>query len=535
MNIDTRLQQIDRLLSRWDSTHAPGLVVAIAQRGCTLYRRAFGMASLEAHVANSPSTRMRIGSTSKHFLALLALLLQEEGCLDLDAPIDAYVPELTGVNARPTVRQLLQHRGGTRCHVDLGFIGHGAFAPPPGCALATLRRQQGCNFPPGTAMIYNNGGYHLASLAVSRVSGRPLSSVLEQRVLRPLRMSATELVPSDYLITPGMAGLHVPSPDGGWSRGIFSSHEVLGEGGIVSTVDDMLVWAAHLRSHDRFGAPESWRQLTAPAAERDGTPGYYGLGIMAASYRGVPVLRHAGGVMGGASEMISAAESELDIVILSNGAREASPVLLANRVMDILLEDQLGPAAVPPAAAPLEGRLGDYGSRHSGMVYGLEQENGAVMLRVAKYPAAMGLELMPDGSWETGLTGLGKIKVSLTPGGEDIAIEFAGLRERLSRLHPDTAPAFSGNLTAERFCSEESGIEAQILDTGAGLIMRTRDQWGSAEFDLLPIDAHWAHLRSRPDPSHFGAVMYIPPDKNGQSFILNSARTRNLVFNRVPQ
>ena len=78
---------------------------------------------------------MRIGSTSKHFTCLLALLLAEDGKLDIDAPIRTYIPELTGPGGEPTLRQLMQHRGGSRCYLDIGFIGHGMSVPPAGRAL----------------------------------------------------------------------------------------------------------------------------------------------------------------------------------------------------------------------------------------------------------------------------------------------------------------------------------------------------------------------------------------------------------------
>ena len=81
---------------------------------------------------------MRIGSITKHFTCLLALLLAEEGKLDVDQPIRTYIPELAGPGGEPTLRQLMQHRGGSRCYLDLGFIGHGMSVPParprPGAA-----------------------------------------------------------------------------------------------------------------------------------------------------------------------------------------------------------------------------------------------------------------------------------------------------------------------------------------------------------------------------------------------------------------
>src|ERR1700679_3416902 len=112
-------EQLDALFGPGNRADEPGLVVGGVKDGATIYRRGFGMASLETSVANTPKTRMRIGSTSNHFTCLLALLLAEEGKLDMDAPIRTYIPELTGPGGDPTVRQLVQHRGGSRCYLDL--------------------------------------------------------------------------------------------------------------------------------------------------------------------------------------------------------------------------------------------------------------------------------------------------------------------------------------------------------------------------------------------------------------------------------
>ena len=144
--VKTIVERLDALFAPWNRTDEPGLTVGVAQDGAVIYRGGFGMASLESAVANTPTTRMRIGSISKHFAALLALLLAEEGKLDLEAPIRAYIPELTGPAGDPTLRLLMQHRGGGRCAGDIGFLGHGMSRPPVGYGLKVQQRQRGRNF-----------------------------------------------------------------------------------------------------------------------------------------------------------------------------------------------------------------------------------------------------------------------------------------------------------------------------------------------------------------------------------------------------
>jgi D-aminopeptidase len=530
IDLEARLRQVDSLFAPWDTRHAPGLVVGIAQHGQTLYRRGFGMASLESAVANSPATRMRIGSTSKHFLALAALLLQEEGRLNLDDPIGRYVPELTGTNAKPTLRQLFQHRGGIRCHIDLGFLGHGMLAAPVGSALATMARQAGANFAPGDAMIYCNGGYRLISLAVERVAKAPLADVLHARLFEPIGMASTSLVASDYVVTPGIASLHLPSPDGSWRRGLFPSHELLGEGGIVSTIDDMLAWLAHLRTRDRFGSSATWSQLTSVAREPNGDAGYYGLGLIVSKYRGIGTLGHPGGVIGGSSEMICVPALGLDIVIMSNGAKDAFPMRLAQEIMDVLLSEKV--SAAIPALAPAQhaASLGDYASAETGMVYGLEAVGDSLVLRVAKCPDAVALEDAADGWLQTGLSFSSGIRLRPTDHGQSLIVDFAGRQQRYTRLPDIAVTPGQAAAIAGRYYSEESGIGAEFLGSGASTVLRTWDRWGSAESDVIALGGEWLHVRLRAAPDEFGAVIHFADSASGRCFRLSSARTRGLMF-----
>jgi D-aminopeptidase len=521
---DPVVAALDALFAPWNRGDQPGLVVGVQHHGRPLYRRAFGMASLETGQANSVSTRMRIGSTSKHILAQLVVLLQQDGVLDLDRPIGVYLPELDGGNAEPTLRQLLQHRGGTRCHIDLGFIGHGMLAPPEGSALAMLRRQRGRNFPLGTAMIYNNGGYHLVSQAACRMTGETLAALLDRYLFGPLAMHATQLVPSDYVMTPGMASLHLPG-NGPWRRGLFPSHEVLGEGGIVSTIDDMLTWARYLR--------RTWDPLLAFPPEADGRPGYYGLGLMQRTYRGVYTLRHAGGVVGGSSDMLCIPGHALDIVVLANGAPGAVPPILVDRVADIVLGDSLEAPASPPDVHEYREWLGHYGSSETGMVYSLEEQGGALCLRIAQYASVSPLERASDGRLSTGPNGVGTIDIDCgqgTDGALSAGIAFAGQHHIFAKLGTDGA-AWPPALIEGRFVSEESGLEAAIEWIAGRPVLGMRDTWGSTSFDLSPLGGSWLAMRSRPDPDQFGATVWFPNGWRG-GFTLNSARTRNLQFHR---
>jgi D-aminopeptidase len=525
---------LDEVFSPFNRSDVPGLVVGIAQQGKLFYRRGFGLASMELSVANTPHTRMRIGSTSKHFTALLALLLAEDGKLDLDAPIRTYLAELTGPGGDPTVRQLLQHRGGSRCYLDVGFIARGLTVSPKGTGLAAQVRQMGRNFEPGTAMIYNNGGYHLVSIAIERTGGASFEEQLKQRLFEPLGMVNTASIPSDYVITPGIAAMHVPTSDGSWRRGLFPSEEVRGEGAIVSTVDDMLRWAEHLRTRERFGSPATWAQLTELPTYPDDTVGKYALGLMIQSYRGVRIVHHAGGVIGGSSQFLTVPDHGLDIVILSNGAPGGNPMKLADQALDIILAEHLGEPAPTVTTADYKDLLGDWWSPDSGMIYGVVDDNERLSLSICGAAGGFPLERNPDGKFVSTDVSIGAIELGLDDAakGTGLTVRFggqSGVYHKVSKSEED-ADAFVAAAVGEYF-SADADCEAVISREGERIVLRFSDRYGQVESELTPFGEQVAHGVC---PA-WGADLALNFSKQGgrmTGFLLHSMRTRNLAFER---
>src|SRR5256885_5489535 len=118
-SVDFDEKKIGAIFSDLDQCHLPGVAVGIAIGGKPVYRKGFGLASMELPVVLSPSTRMRIGSTSKHFTAFAYMLLCEEGKAGIDDPIGKFLPELHPVARRVTMRQLMGNTGGLRDVCDI--------------------------------------------------------------------------------------------------------------------------------------------------------------------------------------------------------------------------------------------------------------------------------------------------------------------------------------------------------------------------------------------------------------------------------
>ncbi len=517
------LSRLEGLFARWDSASAPGLAVGIRHRGEIVFRRAYGMASLEARRALTPRSRIRIGSTSKHMTALLALLLAEEGLLDLDAPLRRWLPELIGPEGEGTLRQHAQHRAGGRCYFDLSVIAHLDAVPPAGRALDLACRQAGRNFAPGSAMIYCNSSYHLMALAIERAGGAPFETLLRDRLFSPLGMHDTASIPDDREIVPGMATLHVPAAGGGWRRGLFPNPDVRGEGAVVSTIDDMLIWTAHLLSRDRFGNAESWRQLLERPAYPDDANGKYALGLIHGEHRGRAVIYHAGGVIGGLSQMLIFPDEALEIVILANGAPEADPAALALAAADIVLGEDA--QASPPVPAPA-GLAGSWASHATGMIYHLAADEAGLRLGVVGGPPVVPLTPRDGGAWIAEPPTLSPLVVDpaeLAKGA--IRIRFGGAA---ARYHPRRDGERPDSLPARLLAAPDAEAEARFERTAERDLLHISDPFGT---NTMALDWHDHRIAlataTRPGLPYTAAILL---DTDGAAFTLNTARTRWLRF-----
>ncbi|MBS0995528.1 serine hydrolase domain-containing protein [Gluconobacter cerinus] len=534
------ITRLDALFASWNRSDQPGLSVGVVHNGTLIFRRGFGAASLEAGTRITPATRMRIGSITKHFTAVLALRLAEAGCIDLDAPIRTILSELQGPSGAPSIRQLLRHRGGIRCHLDIGVIAHGLVPSPQGYGLTLLSRTDQRNFERDTAMLYCNGGYHLVSLALERAGHDTLENLFRVWLFDPLGMHATALVPSDYTITPDIASLHIPGKDGLWRRGLFPSEELLGEGGLVSNIDDLLLWAAHLRNWSAFGSRADWDALTSCPPLQDGEDCGYGLGLMVGNYRGRQVVQHSGVMLGGTAQFMTFPEDGLDIVILINGAPAAHPVRLSERIADLFFEGQLAAPLSPARASDHAAWVGHWWSEAEGMLYSLSDSGGDLKLTMA---GQVGMPLYSE-SYDTLISPVvstGKVSLSLTGPDEcqTLSVHFGGRTVpfvRLTEGRPDVEALFA-EAAFGSYYSEEAAARATISRDDTGLNVHIHDDLGGTRYDLTPLGETVAGMTQpfMPFPMAWWVLSLAQNcDGNIAGFRISTARTRNLVFTRMP-
>ncbi|MFD3746761.1 serine hydrolase domain-containing protein [Nocardia sp. NPDC058633] len=173
------------------------------------------------------NAHVRIGSNTKSFVATVVLQLVAEGKVELDAPVERYLPGLVRGNgndgSRVTVRQLLQHTSGLPDYLASGDPSRPAdpnsqqikadpeairgrhYSPAEMIRIAMTMPPQ---FEPGTRSIYTNTNYILLGMLIDRVTGRPAAAEITTRIIEPLGLRDT------YFPAPGDNGLRAPYPRG---------------------------------------------------------------------------------------------------------------------------------------------------------------------------------------------------------------------------------------------------------------------------------------------------------------------------------
>ena len=336
---------VNRVFARWDSATSPGCAVGIDRAGSPRFTRAFGLADLEYDIPNKPETIFEAGSVSKQFTAAATVLLALDGKLDLADDVRKYVPELPAYERPITIRHLLNHTSGLR---DWGEVAGLAGWPREtrvhthDHVLDILTRQRALNYPPGDRYSYTNSGYNLLAIIVSRVSGQSFASFSNQRLFKPLGLTSTQWRDDFRRVVKGRAQAYSVG-SGQWQLEM-PFENVHGNGGLLTTVGDLLTWTAMLER-----PTPAWKPMVDSLHVRGiltkGDTITYARGLVVSNYRGVPRVEHSGATAGYRADLLRFPGKGLAVAVLCNAA-SAAATTYANQIVDGVLGSALGD--VPP-------------------------------------------------------------------------------------------------------------------------------------------------------------------------------------------
>jgi CubicO group peptidase (beta-lactamase class C family) len=319
-----------------------GMAVAITQGEAIIYLRGFGAARDGLPV--TPQTPFFIGSVSKSFTALAVMQLVDRGLVDLDSPVQTYIPWFTTRNqassSQITVRQLLNQTGG---------LSNSGFRRPKITEETTLKEtvchlgQAKLTAEPGTRFSYFNPNYNVLALVVEAVSGISFNQYLVENIFEPLDMK-NSFIDQASAKNAGLATGHsiffgFPFP----RKQPFYPAEVPA-GFIISSVEDM----AHYMIAQVNAGVSHQTEILSPEAVAvmhtlpDGIAGNYAMGWITQERNGLKTIHHNGAIETFYADVVLLPEHQLGISLLFNQNAMLPQLTSYNTLADGLVDTLLG-------------------------------------------------------------------------------------------------------------------------------------------------------------------------------------------------
>ncbi len=308
----------DYLEQQVAANHLPGLAVAVVAGDQVVFSKGYGELSTGRPVTGQ--TQFYIGSLTKTLTALAVMQLVEQGKIDLDAPVQRYLPWFTLADpqlaAEITIRHLLNQTSGLAEVSDPG-ISDFNYAPSTseqvrGMADARLMAA------PGVKYQYYNGNYQILGLVIEQVSGKPYDTYMRDHIFTPFAMSHTVTNPQsapDLAQGHGIAfGLPFPRSQAFRPAGLPSGY-------LISTAEDLAHVMIVELNQGRYGSeqmiqPETLALTQTPPAETGST---YGMGWVAfTDAQFGRVLYHDGALENYNAQMILLPDRHSGLVALTN-------------------------------------------------------------------------------------------------------------------------------------------------------------------------------------------------------------------------
>jgi CubicO group peptidase (beta-lactamase class C family) len=301
-----------------------GLSVAVAVDGETVWAEGFGWADIANRTPVTPRTRYRLGSVSKTLTAAAVALLHDRGRLDLDAPVQRYVPAYPEKRWPVTTRQLLGDIAGV--HVIRGD--NNDQVPRIECPTiddaVKIFADEPLLFEPGTKYRFSTNGWILLSAAVESAAGEPFATFMTREVFTPLGMESTVLEADEKL--PDTASFYFPRAGERTQLGIEKASRrvnscLFGAGAYLSTPSDLTRFGLAMLKPGLLKADTiTLLQTPLRLASGDSTDFALGWKVERVQLAGAParMVAHRATPMGGTTALLMFPDHHLVIAAVSN-------------------------------------------------------------------------------------------------------------------------------------------------------------------------------------------------------------------------
>lgn len=330
----------------------PACGITIVKDGKSYYSSAFGQRNIAKNLPATVNTLFGVASCTKSFTAAALSILADEGKLDWDKPIKAYMPDFQlydqEATNKITVRDLLSHRTGLPNHDDMWVA-----ANSDRKTLFDNLKYLKPTHPLYTHYQYNNLMYMAAGVLVERLSGKTWEAFVREKILIPLDMKNTVLSYPEYFKSPDYATSYNFKKGQDVEVGFGSNVDAIGPAGSMkSNMIDMTNWLLMQLQNGKFNGKQivseknlhenhTPLQIVLPATAKYPELGFstYGMGWTMNSYRGQQRRQHSGSIDGFRSLMTVFPTNNLAIFVTTNtdAAQRYAVNIITNYITDNLL------------------------------------------------------------------------------------------------------------------------------------------------------------------------------------------------------
>ncbi|UXX80066.1 beta-lactamase family protein [Reichenbachiella carrageenanivorans] len=298
----------------------PGMDVAVAIAGQTVWSESFGLADVEL---NAPviagQTRFRVGSVAKPLTAVALAKLMEADRIDIDLPVQVYVPYFPEKAYTFSTRQLSGHIAGIRSYQNNEFLNKKHYQTVK--EGLSMFMNDSLVYEPGTAYTYSSHGYNLLSAVIEGASGEAFLPFMHKTIFRPLGMLSTCEDQNDSIISDRTSFYRLSRTDSLQIENapyVDNSYKWAG-GGFVSTTSDLIKFGEAMMQPGFLSEP-TLEEITTPQMLKNGKKTHYGIGWEIGRHGDKQVYGHGGGSVGGITVFRIYPEDQLVIVMLSNSS-----------------------------------------------------------------------------------------------------------------------------------------------------------------------------------------------------------------------
>ena len=330
--------------SQIEYNNLPGLSVGIVYDQELIWQKGFGYANVEKKTPMTPQTIFRIASVTKLFTCTAIMQLRDQGKLQLDDPIEKYLPWFKIKNRFPdapiiTIRHLMTHTSGLPREAAFPYWTDHKF-PTLEQIMATLPGQE-TTYPSETKLKYSNLGMALLGQVVVAASGESYETYIHNHILKPLEMNNTSVYLTNEQKKQIATGYGRRLPDGIRRAMEISDYKGISPAASISSNVEDLAKFASLQFRDRKpGGKQILKGSTLREMHRvhwlqPSWKSGWGLGFSVWRRNDKTFVGHSGWVAGYRIRLLLCPQDKIGVIVMSN-AEDGSPSFFANKIFDVI-------------------------------------------------------------------------------------------------------------------------------------------------------------------------------------------------------